>query len=422
VSPSARRSLAAALLVAVAVGARAGAARADDRKMRAAEHFARAQAAEARKDWRAAIVEYEAAYDLSPHPSVLYNMALDYERLEEYRSAARHYLRYLDQDPGAGDREEVLARVGAMRLRPSRASFASRPTGARILIDGVERGRAPLALELRSGATYRVMAADGARRSRVQEVSPEYGDPIALTLDLLSEPGLLTVETNVPGAEVRLDGALVGRTPLSAPVPAGEHRLDIQLAGYRAVARQVSVPPQGSEQVRAALAPVDGGAPPPFAAAGQGEAGPGRGFLFDVSYGFLAGRQGEYRYAVGVGYRPSSLFELSAQAGSFGGFGGVGGEARLFLARTRLRPYLRAAGQYGTGGGAVAVEGGGGLQWGMPSLGGAAPLGLEYFIDVSAQRRLDDAEPAAGDATDGEDDPHAIRVPVLFGIAMRFGS
>ena len=429
--PSTRRPLAASLLVAAfLVASWSGPARADDHKARAAEMFAEAQAAEARGQWRAAIDAYEAAYQLSPHPSVLYNIAIDHERLEEYRDAAIQFLRYLDLSPRADDRDRVLARVRALRLRPSRVSVASRPDNARILVDGVDRGQAPLILALAGGIAHQLVAETGGRRSRAHPVSPEYGEPVKLTIEITDERGLLTVETDVPGADVRIDGAPVGRTPLSAPVAAGPHRLTIELAGHRAVERRVEVPARGSEEVHATLTPLSGGAPLSVGASAPpvrpDPPGPARALLVGTSYGYDAGGDPGFSYALVLGARPASgVLDASALVGVFDGVGSVGGDLRVFLGRGALRPYLHGGGLYGFAGGEqeeAAVEGGAGFLWSASPAGPAGVLGFEYFLQISVQRRLTvgDDEPTGVPDPPADDDP-ATRYPLVLGIQLRFG-
>src|SRR6185295_4571701 len=82
-------------------------ARADE----AAEHFALAVSAEKRQDWQAAIDEYAKAYAIKPHPSVLYNIARNYERLEDWGDAAEYFKRYLAASPDADDRAKVEQRI-----------------------------------------------------------------------------------------------------------------------------------------------------------------------------------------------------------------------------------------------------------------------------------------------------------------------
>lgn len=59
-------------------------------------------------------------------------------------------------------------------------------------------------------------------------------------LNIISEP---------PGAEVLLDGKLLGKTPLTRPSPAGSHRLTFRLAGYAQAEAQL----QGSQRLHQRL-------------------------------------------------------------------------------------------------------------------------------------------------------------------------
>ncbi len=66
------------------------------------------------------VQELEVAYDLLPHPNVLYNIARAYAEAGQYEQAIEFYERYLDTDPS--DREEVNLFVRALdqRLRMQR--------------------------------------------------------------------------------------------------------------------------------------------------------------------------------------------------------------------------------------------------------------------------------------------------------------
>src|SRR5262249_41965137 len=72
-----------------------------------------------------------------------------------------------------------------------------------------------------------------------------------------------TVDVSAPaGAELLVDGALVGTAPLGAPlfVEPGKHFFDARLAGYRAHVEVRELAPGASADVAVRLAPV---APPP---------------------------------------------------------------------------------------------------------------------------------------------------------------
>ncbi len=56
--------------------------------------------------------EFEAAFQLTGHPDVLYNLAQSYDRLERFREAIANYRRYLDESsPDSPERGRVERRV-----------------------------------------------------------------------------------------------------------------------------------------------------------------------------------------------------------------------------------------------------------------------------------------------------------------------
>jgi len=385
-------------------------------KSKAAEHFALAESAEKRKDWHGAISEYELAYAASPHPWALFNIAVNYERLEEGRNAATYFQRYLKESPDAQDRDEVLSRIEKLRAKRSRVDVTTEPNGATVFVDDEDRGTAPLTLELTAGEHEIHIAHDG-RRSPDRRVVTEFGDPIKLRIDLDARPGTFLVRSNVSGAEVRLNGELVGETPFTGSIPAGEYQLLVSMPGYRSVQRTVTVPPDGSEQVRADLVSIEGkpAAPPESSK-----------WLLGLSYGLHATGEG-MRYLFQVGFRPpSNRWELGGQLGTLGYSGAViGAEARLYLATGRVRPYVRvgilsgAAGTGSTEERVTVVEGGAGILVAgrsvtRPSTGRSqrrVGFGIDYFLEADVGGRLQ--KPPEGESR--------YVVPIIGGIMLRYG-
>lgn len=78
-----------------------------------------------------------------------------------------------------------------------------------------------------------------------------------LVSGLLSQgAGLLSVASSEEGAEVRLDGRLVGTTPLSSlSVPGGRHEVVVAKDGFVDVRADHIVPPSGTLSLRATLSP-----------------------------------------------------------------------------------------------------------------------------------------------------------------------
>jgi hypothetical protein len=368
-----RAAILVAVVVAVAGALAPAVARADDRA-RAAEHFALAQSAEKRKDWRTAIAEYEEAYRLSPHPSVLYNIGLDHEHLAAWREAARYFLRYLDEAPDASDREAVLARVRRLREKMSSVTIEVRPAGARVYLDGTERGRAPVLLALTGGRTYEVQAMDAeGQLSSPRRITPEYGEPFTLSLDLATADG-------------------------EDPGP-GNDSPDARIGGTTGAGGVAAEQPPGPE------APPAGG--PKLVSAGGA--------------GYHTNDDGS-RFSVSLGYRsPGNHVDVGLLAGKFGPMQGLGGELRLYFSAAAVRPYVKVGWLYGwyeLESSAFAWEGGGGLLV-ATSPGRSGALGIDYYLEVIGHRRTVKEDPALVDLM--PEDLNKTSLGVVIGLGARVG-
>jgi hypothetical protein len=354
----------------------APAARADDKKA-AAEHFALAQSAERRRDWRAAIEEYEEAYRLSPHPSVLYNIALDQEHLAAWRDAARYFLRYLDESPQASDRDAVLLRVRGLREKPSSVTVDSRPQGARIYLEGSERGRAPVLVALAGGRTYEVIGMDrtGAQ-SRPQRITPEYGESVAVTV-------------------------IVADDVDDEPLAPGNDSPDSQIGGAAPTATGGEVGPAGP--------------PPP-----PGTPGGGPKLLSSGAFGYHTNNHGA-RITWSLGYRsPGDHVDVDLLVGLVGDMKVLGGDVRLYFTRTAVRPYLRAGWVYGwleSADSAMAYEGGAGLLTSTRS--SASSFGLDAFVEVTGHRRT--VQEKSGLLDPVPEDQDGSSLAVLVGVGAHIG-
>jgi hypothetical protein len=87
-------------------------------RQQAAENFKRADLADKQGRYADAIAEYEQAYALAPHPDVLFNIATDYEHLQDWERAAEYYQRYLDErDSPATDADAVRIKIRDLRAK-----------------------------------------------------------------------------------------------------------------------------------------------------------------------------------------------------------------------------------------------------------------------------------------------------------------
>ena len=70
--------------------------------------------------------------------------------------------------------------------------------------------------------------------------------------------GLLKVRASAPGAEVYLDGALIGTVPLTAVVPAGPHQIRVVADNFDPYVRKVDIQPDRTTELQASLIPGSG--------------------------------------------------------------------------------------------------------------------------------------------------------------------
>ncbi len=103
---------------------------------------------------------------------------------------------------------------------------------AEVFLDGSSLGRAPVdRTDLDPGKHYVVVHRDGFTDFKREVILVE-NQSVALVADLSATGGLRVLSTP-EGAEVRIDGELIGKTPVSREgVPAGDHVVEFRLQGY----------------------------------------------------------------------------------------------------------------------------------------------------------------------------------------------
>ena len=243
-----------ALVVFVVVVGTTTPARADGRK-EAAREFAAGEAADRRGDYEAAIAAYKRAFDRVPHHFAAYNIAVDHERLGQFREAAAWFTRYLDMAPAAQDRDSVEQQLVALKLRPAGLTVTSRPAGARVLIDNRYVGVTPYFKVIRGGGHRVAVVHRGQRDER--DIVLEFGEPATIDVVLgereaaprparappTGPSGVLEVRGSPRGAVVAIDGEVVGNLPASIPVATGTHTIKITSFGYAPDVKTVTVEP-----------------------------------------------------------------------------------------------------------------------------------------------------------------------------------
>jgi len=194
--------------------------------------------------YAAALGELTEANDLVPAPIYLFNIARCHEEKGHLADAVEQYERFLAV--AEDERRKERARRTVARLVPKAfgaVEVACSQEGARVVLEGFEERGCPCLLErVRPGVFGLTVRAPG-YTVHEERVRAEAGTVTRVTVELSpapDEPGMrvalgrLAVTSEPDGAEARLDGDPLGRTPTGAvEVDAGFHVLEVE-APWRA--------------------------------------------------------------------------------------------------------------------------------------------------------------------------------------------
>lgn len=136
----------------------------------------------------------------------------------------------------------------------------SSPEGADVAIDGVSKGITPLLISDLKLGTYRISLKSAELLPKTVEVNLTGRTPQGVFVELDSNTARLSFTSSPDGAEVRIDGVLVGTTPFTAPeVKAGEATITITKAGYRPYERKMMLEATKPYEVGAQLEALPSG-------------------------------------------------------------------------------------------------------------------------------------------------------------------
>ena len=144
--------------------------------------------------------------------------------------------------------------------------IASRPSNAIITVNGISRGRTPSDTVTVNGETVRLQVTqiDYEPLDTTLTLTQGQVNNVHLTLRPAGSTPLQTVETRLsiesspPGATVIVDGERLGVTPLSEPIPAGPHRLELALSGYQRHVQNLDLEAGNNQDVRVTLRAMGG--------------------------------------------------------------------------------------------------------------------------------------------------------------------
>lgn len=138
-----------------------------------------------------ALAEFERAYEIEPHPLVLYNIAGCHRELSQYAQAVKFYQRFLSEGHGqvpAARLNAARAELDGILARIARVSIAINPDGATLLVDGEELGTlVEMPLILPPGEHVLTARAPG-RGDATRKVRVASGDELTVDLTLPELP------------------------------------------------------------------------------------------------------------------------------------------------------------------------------------------------------------------------------------------
>ena len=279
---------------------------------------------------------------------------------------------------------KAAPKAGSVRV------LASVP-GAKVYLDGVAVGKAPITLsEIPIGEHIVEVRAKGYHPHK-ERLAVAGGSALIFDFELEPEPGAavggVRFLSNPPGAEILLDGELVGTTPrMEAAVPAGEHVVTLRRAGSLDYEETIQVAVGDTLVVNATLEDLDTGPTEAeivreqrgLTSFGARTLARGRSTI-DVGVGYPYYLQGAITVGAGeianrFGFDAGVLFrsyfsksELAVKARltlfdrapfSAGLFGAIGGGTTLFDSSDRLNFFADAGAAVSlTGLGAVTITG-----------------------------------------------------------------
>lgn len=229
---------------------------------------------------------------------------------------------------GAGSAE-----VHNVKLQPeSKASggtlkIVSPVPEAAVFVDGERIGTVPQTREVSTGEHYVVVSKPGYKTFE-QKIRIDPGQSITVSAQL-SQAGALQILSTPAGAEVLIDGEVVGQTPVKKEdVDVGEHVVTIRYPDYYDFEKQVAVKGGEREIISAKLEMIDTG---PTAAQLEREQ---RGL---TSYGARSLPKLRSTLDAAIGYPYFFEGKITVGAGELAGFPfDAGVMARTFFSRTEL--------------------------------------------------------------------------------------
>lgn len=153
-----------------------------------------------------ALAEFMRAYEIAPHPLVLYNIAACHRELSHYGDAVQYYERFLAEGKGQVPQARLTAaqtELDSILARIARVTVTVTPDGATVTVDGnpiATLTKMPLIL---SPGDHKVIAIAAGYKGVERTVKVASGDELSVDLNLVAvPPEPIKVSKQLTGFEV----------------------------------------------------------------------------------------------------------------------------------------------------------------------------------------------------------------------------
>lgn len=231
-------------------------------------------------DFQNAADAFMAAYKAKSFPAFLFNAAVCYEKLKNYKQAAELFKRYLSEDPKAQDKQAVEARIKTLEDEIARQAAApppdpnapasqpsepqpalalpevktksvvvinSKPDGATIYLDDKKNGslgETPWNGSIDGSHTVIIELKGYKTEKKKIQPSPDKLYDLYFALSTEQFLGWLEVKANIPGSDVYIDSkevGAVGKTPWMGNVQPGKRKIWVSKEGYTEYAGEITI-------------------------------------------------------------------------------------------------------------------------------------------------------------------------------------
>jgi hypothetical protein len=139
-----------------------------------------------------ALAEFERAYEISPHPLVLYNIAGCHRELSNYAESVKASKRFLEEGKGVVSKARLAvaqSELDAVLARIARVTVTVAVAGAELIVDGVSLGTLPLDMPLiLPPGEHRIVARAEGYRDAERSMRLASGDELEVALTLVERP------------------------------------------------------------------------------------------------------------------------------------------------------------------------------------------------------------------------------------------